>query len=378
VTEILRAGLVGCGSLSQRGILPHMSLADAREKVRLVAVADAVPERARENAERFGVPRHFAAVEEMLDAVELDLVIVATPVQHHFAGAMAAVRAGKHVYVQKAMTSTLDQAHELLTARDRAGVKLSAAPGYELCTTTAAMRRVVDEGTLGHVYAAFTFTLGSFMGARAPRPGGRDPLAEIDPIWKVRPGGGGPLPNVTVYSMQLATSLLGPVRRVTALANQHMKEQRWRDRTAPVEIADNTIVLMEFASGAIGTAIGSGGRATRWTPWGGLSLHGSDGSLQVTDVHGPSGYPLAFEVENRQGTEERRFALADQPYLRGEHLTIQEPHVYVDIMDLVDAVLENRPVRAPGEQARHVVEVIEKTELAAQTGQVQELSTTLG
>ena len=44
----LQAGLVGCGSLSQRGILPHLSLPDARQSVRLVAVADAVEERARE------------------------------------------------------------------------------------------------------------------------------------------------------------------------------------------------------------------------------------------------------------------------------------------------------------------------------------------
>ena len=40
--RVLRAGLIGCGSLSQRGVLPHLSQPDAREKVRLVAVADAV------------------------------------------------------------------------------------------------------------------------------------------------------------------------------------------------------------------------------------------------------------------------------------------------------------------------------------------------
>ena len=42
----LRAGLVGCGSLSQRGVLPHLSLPDAQETVKLVAVADVVEERA--------------------------------------------------------------------------------------------------------------------------------------------------------------------------------------------------------------------------------------------------------------------------------------------------------------------------------------------
>ncbi len=94
MSQQLRAGLVGCGSLSQRGILPHMSEPDAREKVRLVAVTDAVAERARENAERFDVPSYFTSVEEMLVGTDLDLVIVATPVQYHFANALAAVNAG--------------------------------------------------------------------------------------------------------------------------------------------------------------------------------------------------------------------------------------------------------------------------------------------
>ena len=44
---MLKAALVGCGSLSQRGILPHLSLPDARERVRLAAVVDTVAERAR-------------------------------------------------------------------------------------------------------------------------------------------------------------------------------------------------------------------------------------------------------------------------------------------------------------------------------------------
>ena len=62
-----------------------------------------------------------------------------------------------------------------------------------------------------------------------------------------------------------------------------------------------------------------------------------------------------------------------QPYLTGEHLEIEEPHVYADILDLADAIQENRDPRASGEQARHVVEIIEKAHAAAATGQTQTL-----
>src|SRR5438309_2149341 len=251
----LRAGLVGCGSVSQRGILPHLSLPDARESVRLVAVADAVEERARASAQRFDVPAHFTSLDEMLAAVELDLVLVATPIPYHFQNAMAAIEAGKHVYVQKTMATTLAEADELLAARDRAGVKLAAAPGYELCSTTRRMRQLVSEGALGRVYVAYTYSLG-FGHEHEPIRAGTGALAEIDPSWYYRPGAG-PLPDVTVYALQLATSVLGPVRRVTALANKGAPERVWRGKTIPVEIEDNTMVLMEFASSALCVATGA-------------------------------------------------------------------------------------------------------------------------
>ena len=158
--QTLRAGLVGCGSVSQRGVLPHLSLPDARESVRLVAVVDAVEERARQSAKRFDVAASYTRVEDMLSDTDLDLVLVATPIPYHFQNAMAAIAAGKHVYVQKTMTATLAEADELLAARDRAGVMLAAAPGYSLCSTTRQMRQTVQNGALGQIYAAYTYTLG--------------------------------------------------------------------------------------------------------------------------------------------------------------------------------------------------------------------------
>jgi predicted dehydrogenase len=59
--------------------------------------------------------------------------------------------------------------------------------------------------------------------------------------------------------------------------------------------------------------------------------------------------------------------------LRDGHLSIEEPHVYADIMDLVDAVLDDRAPRASGEQARHVVEIIEEARAAIAGGRTREL-----
>src|SRR5262245_16617302 len=301
MSAILKAGLVGCGSLSQRGVLPHLSLPDAREKVQLVAVVDAVAERAQQSAERFGVPAHFTDIDAMFASVELDLVLVITPITHHYANAMAAVAAGKHVYVQKAMTVTLAEADRLLAARDRAGVKLAAAPGYELFPTTAQMREAVAGGDLGRVYVAYTYTMG-FGHEHEPIRGGEGALAAIDPAWYYRPGAG-PLPDVTVYSLQLITSVLGPVRRVTALANTRTPERTWRGNTIAIEVADNNVVLMEFASGALGVAVGADCRGGARVPWGGMELYGTAGTLEITDVDNSSGYPVRFSVHGPAARE---------------------------------------------------------------------------
>jgi predicted dehydrogenase len=374
MADVLRAGLVGCGSVAQRGILPHLSLPDARESIKMVAVADGVAERAQETARKFAVPAYFTGVDEMLSAAEIDLVIIATPIPYHFQNAMAAISAGKHVYVNKTMTTTLAEADQLLAARDAAGVKLAAAPGYDLCSTTQRMREIVRGGGLGHVYTAFSYTLG-FGHEHEPIRGGSGALAEIDPAWYYR-SGAGPLPDVTVYSLQLATSVLGPVRRVTALGNKGAEQREWRGRTIAVEVDDNNLVLLEFATGTLAVAVGANCAGSPRIPWGGMGLYGTDGSLEITEVEMRSGYPVAFDLSGRAAElygETYTTSLDAQPYVKGEHLTIDEPHIYVDIMDLAAAIRENRAPQAGGEQSRHVVEIVEAALLAARSGQTQRL-----
>jgi predicted dehydrogenase len=373
MTGILRAGLVGCGSLSQRGVLPHLSQPDARASIELVAVADAVAERARQTAARYAIPAWFEDLDSMLAHTDLDVVMVITPITQHFQHAMQAIAAGKHVYVQKAMTVTLAEADQLLAARDRAGVQLAAAPGFELFPTTAQMRAVVESGDLGAIAMAYTYTMGFGHEHESIRTY-RDVVQAIDPSWYYRPGAG-PLPDVTVYALQLATSVLGPAQRVTALANKVMPERQWQDQRIAIEIEDNNVVLIEFARGTLGVAVGSDCRGGTRAPWGGIELYGTHGTLEVTEVDHASGYPLQFRVSGRN-PHTTTATLLDQPYLQGAHLAIEEPHVYVDIMDLADAIRAERPPRASGEQARHVVEIIESAQRAVTTGQTQQLIST--
>jgi predicted dehydrogenase len=383
MSNILKAALIGCGSVSQRGVLPHLSCADAKERVQLVAVVDAVAERAEQSAAKFGVERWFTNTADMLTKTGVDLVLVITPIQYHFENAMTAIAAGKHVYVQKSMTATLDEANRLLAARDAAGVKLVAAPGFDLFPTTPQMRDVVGSGLIGKIGFGYTYAWGfghEFEGVRS----GDSALTNINPMWYYRKGAG-PLPDVTIYSLQLATSILGPVRKVTALGNKMTPVRTWRDQTIEIEVEDNVVLLMEFASGAIVTGVGADTGHSKRNPWGGLGLYGTHGSLEITDVDSATGYPLAFNVFGGGGwgtygraVGNRNYAepLTAQKYMQGEHLELEEGHLYVDIMELADAIVEDRAPNAGGEQARHVVEIIECAHKAIATGQTQVLTTT--
>jgi len=381
-TSTLRAGLVGCGSVAQRGVLPHLSLADARQRVQITAVADSMAERAAQTAQKWDIPAWYADLDAMLAAETLDMVIVTTPIQQHFAHALAAIEAGKHVYVQKAMTTTVAEADALLAERDRMGVRLAAAPGFDLFPSTAKMRAAVQSGALGQIAIAYTYTLG-FGHEFEPIRRDEGALAAIDPTWYYRTGAG-PLPDVTVYALQLATSVLGSVRRVTGLGNKIMPQRQWRGQSIDIDVEDNNALLLEFASGAIAVAVGADCVGSSMNPWGGLGIYGTHGALEVTEVDGASGYPTRFRV--RAGgswalpdatTDETIVPLTDCPYLTPDHLRLEEPHLYVDIMELADAIREDRPCRATGEQARHVVEIVEAARCAIASGTTQVLRTTL-
>src|SRR5688572_25748863 len=80
----VRVALAGLGSVSQRGILPHLAQADALERVELVACCDVVPGRAVETARRFGWAQPYEDYDEMLAQGDVDAVLLATPIPAHF------------------------------------------------------------------------------------------------------------------------------------------------------------------------------------------------------------------------------------------------------------------------------------------------------
>ncbi len=376
----VRAGLIGCGSLSLIGILPQLAEPDAKKRIELVAVCDTNETRARETAARFGVPHAYSDAQELIGRDDIDLVLVITPIEYHYPIAMAALDAGKHVYVQKTMATTYAEAKAMIeTARDR-GLTLVAAPGQMLAPAMQAMKRMVESGALGDVYWAWGNTGG--WNHNEPTRRGEGALGTVDPSWYYR-AAGGPLRDVTVYVLHSLTGILGPAQRVTAMSGIRTPVHHWRDKTIPVEVDDNSLLLLDFGNATYAMAGGQASRTGSLMEWGAMGIYGSGGAIETLDIEPLSGHPTRLSIAAQDGAatlaglaqaDDGTFGLTSWlPNVNERHAAIPEPHVYADILHAVDCIERGTHPLVSGEHGAHVVEIIEKGYLAARTGQTQEL-----
>jgi predicted dehydrogenase len=376
----IKAGLIGCGSVALIGILPQLTVPDVREQLDLVAVCDVVEARARKAAARFGVPDAYGDPGELLARDDVELVLIATPIPFHHPLAMRALAAGKHVYVQKTMATNLREAREMIAAARDRGRTLVAAPGQMLAPAMQRMKALVQRGALGKVYWAIGTTAGSGHEEERTRQGD-DVLSDVDPTWYYKPGGG-PLNDITVYVLHSLTGILGPARRVTAMSGIGVAERHWRDKIIPVEVDDNSLLMLDFGDATFAVAGGHTCMSGPLLQWGAMGIYGSAGAIETLEIEPLSGHPSKLHLASRtplpelDGARHGEYAPHDWlPYVTPEHAAIPEPHVFADIMHCVECIRSGQHPVASGEHAAHVIEIIEKGYLAARTGQTQELET---
>lgn len=120
MTQQLRLGIIGCGTVFQVCHAPSLALLP--EHFRVTAVCD-VSARARDAiGARLGVERRYAAAEELVRQAEIDAVLVTVPHAYHTPVVLAALAAGKHVLVEKPMCMTLREADEIIAAQEASGL----------------------------------------------------------------------------------------------------------------------------------------------------------------------------------------------------------------------------------------------------------------
>ncbi len=146
-----RFAVIGAGDFGAR----HLDVLSGLDGAEVVAVVSRTDARARELADRYGVPHVFPDVDAMLAAVELDAVHVVTDDNRHFAPTIAALDAGCDVFVEKPLSHDLDEARRMVARARELGRRMMVGHLLRFDTRCAAIKGSIDRGELGKVVSVY-------------------------------------------------------------------------------------------------------------------------------------------------------------------------------------------------------------------------------
>ena len=143
----LRTAVVGLGYWGPN-LVRNLAELDAAE---LVAVCDLDPERLAIVGRRYPAVRRTTDVEDVISAEDIDAVLIATPVSTHHPLGMAALRAGKHVFIEKPLATSTRDAAELATTAAALGLVLMPGHTFLYSPPVVAIHDLVVSGALGEL-----------------------------------------------------------------------------------------------------------------------------------------------------------------------------------------------------------------------------------
>lgn len=268
----VRLGILGCGNVLD-AYVPQCLRLQQLGQVQLVMACGRAGQ--GERALRLGVPRFTEREEEVLESAALDAILVLTSMPSHARLAMAALQAGKHVLVEKPLAIGLEDADALLALAASSPQRLMCAPFTSLSPTLQKMGGRIQRGEIGKPCSA-----------RARYGWAGPDWSE----WFYKPGGGC-LFDLGIYALTSLTALLGPARRVTAMAGVAIPERSIAGRSVRVEAEDNAQVLLDFGGGTFASVTTGFTLQQYRSP--ALEIYGSEGTLQMLgDDWNPDGYEL--------------------------------------------------------------------------------------
>ena len=360
-TNPVKVGVIGCGHVSGE----YFGSFPMHREIQLAACADLDRELAVRQAEEFGIPKALHP-DELLADEEIEIVVNLTPPTVHAKVSLAAIAAGKHVFSEKPLATTLEDAEAILAAARNAGVLVGCAPSTFLGGPLQTLRKVVDDGWIGEPRAATAFF--SFRGGEHWHP-------HIDPFYA---RGAGPMLDIGCYLISTLINVFGPATRVAAIAKRYT-DTRPRPGGTPgvddikIEVNTHAAGTIEFASGPVVTMI------TSWEMWASklpfIEIYGTQGSVSVPydDVWG--GQPMV-----------RRGELSDLAYIptkpgggswrEAPATHNNQAHRAVAIADMASALRNGTPFRANHDVAYHTLEAMLAFDESSERNQHVDLKST--
>ena len=211
--EPIRIGLIGAGQI---GTI-HLNNYRQIPEVQVVAVADLTPEKVEAAKQNFDIPDGYADFQELLARDDIDAVDVCVHNNKHAPLTITALRAGKHVYCEKPMAGTYQDAADMLQAARECDKMLHIQMGTLYGAEARAARRVMADGHLGKIYYARSF---GYRRRGRPFVDGYGSATFVDKSIAA----GGALYDMGIYHIAQILDLLGnpAVKTVTGAAHQEL------------------------------------------------------------------------------------------------------------------------------------------------------------
>ena len=333
--EQIRVGLIGCGNIGVGGHLPAYAHIPEAE---LVAVCDAVEERAHEAAERSGAAV-YTDYRLLLEREDIEMVDICVPTYLHAEVAVAAAEAGKHVLCEKPMAHTLDAADAMIEAAKENGVKLMIGQVRRFDHRYASIKAQMDGGKVGRPV---------FI-----RRAERQFLPFPPEAWQWDPRrGGGVIMDIGVHATDLFRWLLGQEAvEVYAVA------RAVREAAREAGSFDHAMITCKFDGGGVGFAEASWAYPQGFggTLYAQLDVVGTEGKIQYSDK---DTNPM-LTYTTAKGHELPR-------YFR--FMSTTEYAFEEEIRHFVRCVLEDREPLVSPQDARAALEMALAAQRSAETG----------
>ena len=246
----VKVGVVGCGGICKATYMSNM--VNKFNIIDVVAVADQIDKRAQWMADHYPVKK--MTVEEMMNDSEIEVIVNLTYPESHVEISKMAFDHGKHVYCEKMMAPTFEEATMLMNLAREKGLMYTTAPDTFLGGWEQSARKYIDDGIVGEprtVHAQVTMHYNP-----------ETPFFDLDPKYYFFPlhyGGGFPF-DLGGYYLHEMINLFGSIKRVTGFGGNLFPERTYENPNHPkygetfeVNTPTTLMAALEFENGVLGT-----------------------------------------------------------------------------------------------------------------------------
>jgi predicted dehydrogenase len=245
MVDRLRFGVIGSGGIG----LEHLTSLSLCARATAVAIAENNPARAKEASERFKIPRSYSDYRELLEQADIDAVTIALPNHLHAPVAIEALKARKHVFLEKPMAMNAKEAAKIIDAAAKMRRTLMVGQNFRFNRYTQMAKQVIQRGDLGEIYHARAFWM---RRSGIPRIGSWFTQKKL--------AGGGAVADIGGHALDTCLYLMGEFEVTSVFGQTHAKfgargigETNWGrseiDAGKPFDVDDYGAALLKLKSG---------------------------------------------------------------------------------------------------------------------------------